>query len=384
MKRVCLYFWFLVLLWCKLLYCQQSIHNYGNLKLHSKGSLGFHSDLINDGIFDENRGLIGFYNKHYPLSISGAISPSFYDFEIGVEENLYLETGIQVQNSVQFIYGNIVTNRQQKNVALTFTRQALYEGLEDYSKVAGYVAVSAQKRFRFPVGNDVSAKPVTLTFTDEILFAKCSYYQENPNFPQSFAKGFNTDHRDPGLALVYPLEFWEIDTSGRIQLRLHWAENAHITSLTNHLENVVVTGWHIGDNMWKDLGNSAFEGDLNLGSVTSDIFNANDFEVFTFGFRDTRNKDEPGNFAITPNGDGINDYFTLEILKRSPNNTFKVYNRAGQLVFEKSNYTDEFQGRGNKNIFNGKEYLEEGVYFYLLELKDLNLKYQGYFYLVIE
>ena len=52
------------------------------------------------------------------------------------------------------------------------------------------------------------------------------------------------------------------------------------------------------------------------------------------------------------------------------------------LVFEKSNYRDEFSGIANKNIARKNQQLPEGVYFYLLELKDLNLKYQGYIYLV--
>ena len=81
----------------------QAIHNYGNLQLHNKGLLGFHTDFVNDSGFDKNLGLIGFYQQDRKLSISGAFSPSFYDFEVAVENDLYLDVSINIDNSLSFI-----------------------------------------------------------------------------------------------------------------------------------------------------------------------------------------------------------------------------------------------------------------------------------------
>ena len=55
----------------------QAVHNFGNLQLHEKGLVGFHTGFINDGNFDDNLGLIGFYHGEESLSISGAFSPTF-------------------------------------------------------------------------------------------------------------------------------------------------------------------------------------------------------------------------------------------------------------------------------------------------------------------
>jgi FAD synthase len=71
-------------------------------------------------------------------------------------------------------------------------------------------------------------------------------------------------------------------------------------------------------------------------------------------------------------------------MEQSPNNEFKVFNRSGQLVYEKTNYQNEFGGIPNRNINQNNNQLPEGVYFYIVDLKDLNLKYQGYFYLAFD
>ena len=52
-------------------HAQEALHNYGNLKIHDNGAMGFHHDLINDGTTDDNRGLAGFYsNNDIVISLS--------------------------------------------------------------------------------------------------------------------------------------------------------------------------------------------------------------------------------------------------------------------------------------------------------------------------
>ena len=93
-----------------------------------------------------------------------------------------------------------------------------------------------------------------------------------------------------------------------------------------------------------------------------------------------KNKDS-GNYALTPNGDGANDFFTLKIVNEYPSNNLVIFNREGLIVYQKTDYQNEFDGKGNKNIIQKDQYLPEGVYFYILEIKAHNLKYQGYIYL---
>jgi len=65
--------------------------------------------------------------------------------------------------------------------------------------------------------------------------------------------------------------------------------------------------------------------------------------------------------VFTPNGDGVNDKYEIPYLERYISNHLYVFNRWGELVYEKDNYNGEWDG--------GK--LPDGVYFYVL-------KCQGY------
>lgn len=66
--------------------------------------------------------------------------------------------------------------------------------------------------------------------------------------------------------------------------------------------------------------------------------------------------------VITPNGDEINDYFDLGLLKQTTE--LYVYNRWGKLLFHDEDYA---------NDFNGDE-LSDGVYFYEILQEDVHYK----------
>ncbi len=73
--------------------------------------------------------------------------------------------------------------------------------------------------------------------------------------------------------------------------------------------------------------------------------------------------------AISPNGDGINDYLLIEGLGAYPDNKLMIMNRSGQKVFETQGYDNiskVFNGHSN---VNGAMQLP-GTYFYSLEYRS--------------
>ncbi|OCX52481.1 hypothetical protein BEL04_13545 [Mucilaginibacter sp. PPCGB 2223] len=69
--------------------------------------------------------------------------------------------------------------------------------------------------------------------------------------------------------------------------------------------------------------------------------------------------------AVSPNGDGINDFLYIEGLQNFPDNHVKIINRNGDKVFALTGYN-------NKDlVFSGKDnsghYLPAGTYFYLID-----------------
>lgn len=357
---------------------QDTFHNYGNIQVHNNGHIGFYSNLVNDGDFSESKGLVGFYNEEQ-LSISGAFSPTFYDFEIAVENDLLLDVSITICNSLNFIYGNLITNRNDKNVYVKLVKKASYDGAVNLSKIDGHVAIKGQRQFTFPVGYKTKLRPLSIRFLDGAFFAKCEYYHENPSNPVSFYESFDTSKKLMNIGEINSKEFWNLTTSGIIQVTLSWDSESELSSKINKMENVIVVGWSKENEQWENLGNSFFDGDSSEGNVISNSFNANDYEVFTVGTIFQLKDNLPGNYLLSPDGDGINDNLIIKITKQSPKNNLRIYDESGHLVYEMSNYQKEFTGyanRGNKN-----KLLPAGTYYYFLELNDLNIRHQGYFYI---
>jgi gliding motility-associated-like protein len=68
-----------------------------------------------------------------------------------------------------------------------------------------------------------------------------------------------------------------------------------------------------------------------------------------------------GQNILTPNGDGYNDTWRIEILNSIRPARVTIYSRSGLKVFESTNYNNDWNGTHNGNP------LPEGSYFYLIE-----------------
>ncbi len=71
---------------------------------------------------------------------------------------------------------------------------------------------------------------------------------------------------------------------------------------------------------------------------------------------------------ITPNGDGINDYFVIGNIDAYPDNQLQVFDRSGKLIYEKRNYRNDWNGL----IRNTP--LTTDTYFYVLTIKGKVVK----------
>ena len=78
--------------------------------------------------------------------------------------------------------------------------------------------------------------------------------------------------------------------------------------------------------------------------------------------------------GFTPDGDAINDQFVIGGIDSYTSKVLTIYNRYGNLVYESTNYQNDWDGTSN-----GSE-LPDGTYFYLLELNE-TVKKSGYVYI---
>ncbi|MES2704533.1 MAG: Ig-like domain-containing protein [Bacteroidota bacterium] len=71
--------------------------------------------------------------------------------------------------------------------------------------------------------------------------------------------------------------------------------------------------------------------------------------------------------GVTPNGDGTNDYWTIDGIENYPNNLVQLFDKWGDKIFEQRGYNNRWNGKG----MNGTE-IPDGTYFYLIKLNATN------------
>jgi gliding motility-associated-like protein len=76
--------------------------------------------------------------------------------------------------------------------------------------------------------------------------------------------------------------------------------------------------------------------------------------------------------AITPNGDNINDVLYFDYLDSYDETQLYIYNRWGNLIYSASPYVNDWSGDG----------LKDGVYYYMLKIKDTDKTYSSFFHLI--
>jgi len=361
---------------------QTALYNSGNMRIHQEGQLGFHTNLINDGPFDENVGLAGFYGTDL-LTVSGALTPILYDVEILNDSGVQLNTTLAVANNTSFMVGDFITPRANSAVHYSFLQDAIYAGEINTSKVEGYAMLSGQENFSFPVGDIELLRPLVINSNGLNAFALCAYFFEDPNTPSTFP-GFNTAIKPRNIFEISTTEFWRLEGSVLSRVTLSWNLRSNLAVLTADVNSITIMGWSKSADQWVNLGRESLAGDLSQGIVSSAPFVPDDYEILTFG-----SADEPeefltlDNFYLSPNADGINDFLEITELEQSPNNLVEIYDRRGLKVFEMVNYSNEFTGVSNMDnmVLKREIGLPEGLYYYIISMDDLGLEFQGFLFL---
>ncbi len=366
---------------------QTGLYHAGNMQVH--GNLGFHTSFINDSAFDQDQGLVGFYESNV-IQVSGNIPPTLWDMEVMVPNNIFLRNSVNVRNNLNFIEGNILTTLNDPSVYLNFMDQGTYTAEANLRKITVYAAITNRDFFHFPVGDENQLRSLTLDSQGATPLATCAYFFENPTAPTSIAQSFDVNEKVRDIGTVSDTEFWIVQSEVPARVTISWNARSGLGLIPNAtIESLRMVGWSKAANQWVIIGNVAISGDITEGFLTSNTFIPNDFAAITFGTiplpTDTFAVDNPtlGNYFLSPNGDGTNDFLVIDGLEESPNNTLIIYNRLGQKVFEKVNYVNEFNGVANAGslYINQEMGLPEGVYFYLVTLDDLGLEYTGFLFL---
>ena len=79
---------------------------------------------------------------------------------------------------------------------------------------------------------------------------------------------------------------------------------------------------------------------------------------------------------VSPNGDGINDFFEIQNIENHPNNELLIYTRSGVVIFSTRNYRNNWSGTTDNGL------VPEGSYYFTLDLEgNGTLDRQGWIYI---
>lgn len=287
------------------------------------------------------------------------------------------ETGIRflLDNDVN-IYGiadftsGIIDNTEYIG-RLTFYDDANALNASNASYVNGPVKKYSNNDFTFPVGKEGFYRWAKLSEISSIsALYEVTYFLKNSGEIHSH------ENKEEGILEIDDREYWslveEIPNDEELLLTLSWNEETTSPSIyeTAAEDGIVIVRWDEQNQIWVNEGGIV---DIQNQSVTTSIQNKSIYTLGRIDSDDTSPCDLAIYNAVTPNGDGINDYFRIDIgnAECAKKLMVKIFNRWGVKVFETNNYGidgDVFDGfsSGRLTLANNKQ-LPSGTYYYIID-----------------
>ncbi|MBB1140443.1 gliding motility-associated C-terminal domain-containing protein [Myroides sp. WP-1] len=352
------------------------------------GSLIFYKNFKNDGSFGLTTGMKT-SSTHFILNketqakqIYGAGLTSLYDVEFDSELEgvaFDLKNNLDIYGLADFKNGIVKvdpTKTGEKSLPIgmmSFMPSAQHTNVGDHSFVDGEVEKIGRDYFEFPIGKDVYYRPAFISAPDHISAAILSqYYIDDASFFKERKNAVGV------IEVLNEKEYWRVHgksaEENSIILSLTWDDRTTPKELLKDPEGELhIVRWDEKQHLWVDEGGVV---DMSTKKVTTPATIKN-YGYFTLA---TVKKDWiiDGDVVIynlvTPDGDGKNDYFIIENIKKFPNNKVEIYNRWGVKVYETTGY-DPY-GDGSTNVFTGysggkitvdkSKKLPSGTYYYVV------------------
>lgn len=364
-------------------------NNYG--KLVNDGELIVYGDYKNDGSVSFTPGkTTGITRLQGSLSqnISGSVPMKWYNAEFNnstAPSAFHLSNEVSVSGIANFLKG-IVDNATYGGLVV-FENTSSHTNTDDESHVNGRVRKNGNDAFTFPIGDKSKYRFAGISAPDngaDAFTGKYFFENADPLYPLANKSGVIEGINDK--------EYWTLDktagTSGII-LTLSWDETTTTpANLVASPESAIhIVRWDAAQNLWVDEGGVV---DRVNKTVTTPV-NVLGYGVFTIARVNESFFDSSCSCvfynAISPDGDGVNDYFRIDGLTGTQN-TVEVYDRWGAKVYGTTDY--DTSGNVFKGIAEGRGSIRKnsklpiGTYFYVLTLTKEGKagKKAGYLYII--
>lgn len=349
--------------------------NFNNTKtgqFYNDGDAFFSANFNNDGQVDfiQNSGTTYFVGEMMQ-AISGH-TPIFlfnvYFDNRSTAHPFTVSTALNAAGQVEFSRGIVDIESTGR---FTFLEAATTVGTSDESHVDGPVEKIGSADFVFPIGDKGYFRSSGISnIPYQSAFYSSAYFLENSALKHPHSS------KSDAIVFINDKEYWEIKPLGKESatlITLSWDENTSPTEILDApKESLHIVRWDAKNQLWIDLG-----GLVNASQRTVTA-SADAYGIFTLA-QAKSNAKAPCEIAVynavTPNGDGVNDFFRIDLnnFTCSENVRVLIYNRWAVKVFETSNYGKDgqvFRGYSNgRATIDKASRLPSGTYFYVLEYK---------------
>lgn len=337
------------------------------------GEAYLYSHLNNDGVVDylQETGLTLFIGTT-EQEITGSEPIYLYDVYFdnpSTASPFHLLGWLNMGGEVNF-YQGIVDNKNYGG-RIDFETNAYAINTADISHVNGMVGHLGDQGFTFPIGKQEYYRMAAINGVGNADgYFNGEYFLENSNDIGSHSL------KPDAVLRIDDQQYWtvvnESTPENNVFLTLSLRDATTPSFIMNAASDdaLTIVRWDPGMNMWVDEGGTV---DHNDQTVTTRV---NGFGVFALATLDLDNV-EPCHIvvynAVTPNGDGINDYFRIDNQGECAQNLkVQIFNRWGRKIFQTDNYGpngDVFDGysSGRLTVRKGKKQVPTGTYFYILE-----------------
>lgn len=325
------------------------------------GNIGFSSQQNGYTRFEGHEQQLFFGSK--PFNLNNVL---FQNHEDGVQ--FLLDNDMNIYGIADFASG-IIDNTGYIG-RLTFYENAESINTSNSSFVNGPVKKMGNKDFTFPVGKEGYYRWAKLSeITNYSAVYQITYFLQNSSTIHPH------NNKEVSIIEIDDQEYWvlkqEDNDEEEIFLTLSWNEETTPPSIFEAASEdaIAIVRWDEQKQSWINEGGIV---DRENKSVSTLIEKPG---IFTLGRIDVLLP--PCELivynAVTPNGDGINDYFRIEVgdTNCAKNLHVRIFNRWGVKVFETNNYGS------NGNVFNGyssgrmtlggNQQLPSGTYYYILD-----------------
>lgn len=352
------------------------------------GQFIVYSNYNNDGLVTfspkTNSGLTHFKGSSVAQVISGSELSEFNNvrFENRMDQPAFLLSGTINIYGISDFYKGILSNNNTGGTVV-FETNATHINTNDDSYVDGYVVRHGNNEFQKPIGDGGYFRPLSINESSShknVFRGKYLFENSDALYPHTQKEG--------EITLIDNEEYWEFKSDQStvdVALTLTWNDDTTPRELTKEDSgsSLAIVRWDDTESSWK-----AYTSAVNTQeqTVTAAIDNSG---IFTLAKVKIYNIDDIVIYnAVSPNGDGFNDYFNITGLEKFSDNSLQIYNRYGVKVFETNNYGANgnwfrgiSQGRGTVGRAEG---LPTGTYFYVLKFRMSNGDYKdkaGYLYI---